>query len=157
MFPQVCFAQILPPKIPFPQKSRTPKCSSDTLKTTSVLQINSSDKDILDSGALEASCSEALLRGPCWEASRPLHKPVTQPEQSQACLPWPPKRDDSFCFCFIILCIYWGQGDTCHGVHRCRSQRISWTMDHAILGHQIQVIMLGVFSHGAILPAPKTA
>lgn len=63
MFLQVCFAQILPPKIPFPQsQEQTPKCSSDTLKTTSVLQINSSDKDIL--GPLKLPIAMLFSEGP---------------------------------------------------------------------------------------------
>lgn len=135
MFPQVCFAQILPPTIPFPQKSRT---------NTQVFIWHIKDHQCPSnqqqwqrhSGVLEAPCNNALLRGPCWEASRPLHQPATQPEQPQACLPGPPKRGDSFCFCFITLSIYWGQGGTCHGAHRCRSQRITWPMDHASLSHR---------------------
>lgn len=68
MFPQVGFAQSLPSMTYSPQNSRqTPKCSSDTLKTTSVIQINSSARHC---GALEASCSDDPLR-------RPLHPPLT--------------------------------------------------------------------------------
>lgn len=43
-------------------QEQTPKCSSDTLKTTSVLQINSSDKDIL--GSLKLPVTLLFSEGP---------------------------------------------------------------------------------------------
>lgn len=43
-------------------QEQTPKCSPDTLKTTSVLQINSSDKDIL--GPLKLPVAMLFSEGP---------------------------------------------------------------------------------------------